>query len=128
MRSDRRLDAGLGQAMADLYTRSPDAAAVAAMARHLGLGELRLAATTPHVAYVVDPPADLDAPTREARLDALSAYAIVTLRAQAGVLALDDVPAPRRASLWAGAPVVRSAPSRGAPAGGVAAAHRKPGP
>ncbi len=50
-------DFGLGQRIADLYIHSPGAAAVAAMAEQLGLGSIRLAATTPHLTYVVNAPA-----------------------------------------------------------------------
>lgn len=83
---------GLGQAMADIYTRSADAAAVAAMAQHLGLGELRLAGTTPYLSYVVDASAGPS-------LDALTAYATVAFGAPTTVLALASVPPARRAAL-----------------------------
>lgn len=75
------------------------AAAVAAMARHLGLGKLCLAGTTPHLSCVVDALPDRS-------LGALTAYATVAFGAPTTVLPLAAVPPARRAALWASAPVV----------------------
>ncbi len=108
MRRTKGLDAGLGQVMADLYTRSPGAAAVAAMARHLGLGEVRLAGTTPYLTYVVDAP-------HGPSLEALAAYATVALETGVTVLSLGTLPAWRRAVVWAAAPVVPAPPADRAP-------------
>lgn len=103
MRRIKGLDAGLGQAMADIYTRSPEAAAVAAMARHLGLGEVRLAGTTPYLTYVVSA-----APGPS--VDALGAYASVVMEAVVTVLSLPTLPEWRRAAVWETAPVVKVPP------------------
>lgn len=92
-------DAGLNHVMADLYTRSPGAAAVADMARHLGLGEVRLAGTTPYLTYVVDAP-------HGPPLEALAAYATVALETGVTVLSLASLPPWRRTPVWASAPVV----------------------
>lgn len=91
--------------MADIYTCPPTAAA---MARYLGLAELRLAGTTPCVPSVVDAP---PGPS----LDALTAYATVAYGAAATVRPIGSVPPARRSALWAAAPVV-SRPVAPAPA------------
>lgn len=101
---DRNEERALGEWMADRYTRSPGAAAVAAIAVRLGLGEVRLAATTPYLAYVVDAPAG-------PALDALAAYASCVMEASVHVLSLEMTPEWRRAQLWAAAPSLGSVDS-----------------
>lgn len=99
MNSLTNLDASFRHSMADLYTRSAAAGAVAAMAAHLGLGEVRLAGTTPYLTYVVDAP---PGPS----VDALAAYATLALETSVMIIALSTLPEWRRAPVWSGAPTV----------------------
>lgn len=98
MRRAKGGDYGLLSAMAKLYTRSQGAGAMAAMAVHLGLGEVRLASTSPYLVYVVDAP---PGPS----LEALAAYATVVMETSVTVLSLQTIPVWRRTQVWNGSPV-----------------------
>lgn len=88
-----QLDPRFARTIADLYTQSPGAAAIAAEARRQGLGEVRLAGTTPFTTLVVDVPADT-------RLASLSAFASEAMDASVDVVALCTYPEWRRARIW----------------------------
>ncbi|GLC28286.1 hypothetical protein [Roseisolibacter agri] len=92
-----------------LYTESPAAAAVGAMAARLGLGEVRLTAISPYLTYLVDAPLGREVET-------LAAYASVALETTTTVLALETLPPSRRAQAWAAG---RSVNLTGHPRGGA---------
>jgi hypothetical protein len=97
------------QQLTSVYTSSAEAQAIAAHAEATGVGEVRVAATSPFLAYVVRAP-------KGPAVEALASYASTVWAMLVHVHALETFPEPQRTRIWNEAERVAAGPGPGGPA------------